>query len=246
MGCRWCIEHCPENAIDFNAGALKMNQNRCRRCYNCIDYCPTGALSLLGKAYTVSELMAMIEREAPFLEDSNGGVTLSGGEPFYNSKFLLTFIQSIKEKGFHVALDTSGYTTEKNIMQAAGMIDLFLYDIKCIDTQKHIFYTGVSNKPILSNLKRILEGRAGIQIRYPCIPGVNDTDYDIEALMSFLLPLPWIPEIRLLRYHDFAMEKYKRVGIDYELSDIEEPTENRVETIKGRLNRAGIKCEIGG
>ena len=246
LGCQWCVEGCPENAVSFIAGALRINHNRCKRCYNCIDNCPSDAIRLVGKAYTVSDLMPVIEREAPFLENSKGGVTISGGEPFYQSEFLFAFIQTLKMRGFHLALDTSGYTTEKEIMKAAGMIDLFLYDIKCIDRRKHIFYTGMSNKRILSNLRRLVEEKAPVQLRYPCIPGINDSESDIEELIEFLLSLPRIPEVRLLKYHDYAKEKYRRIGIEYALVDIDEQKAGSIETIKDRLNATGVKCEIGG
>ncbi|MBE0647635.1 MAG: glycyl-radical enzyme activating protein [Bacteroidales bacterium] len=153
-----------------------------------------------------------------FYEESGGGITLSGGEPLHQPEFCIDLLRTLKENGFHTALDTTGHAPEDVIRQVMPYTDLFLYDLKLMDEEEHRKYTGVSNKGILENLKLIVEAGKQVIIRFPVIPGITDTKENVESMMHFLLSFHHFTmspiEIHLLPYHNTAKNKYQRFRIE--------------------------------
>ncbi|MPN40590.1 Pyruvate formate-lyase 1-activating enzyme [bioreactor metagenome] len=201
---------------------------------------------MAGKAMTAAEVIKEVEKDNIFYEESVGGVTFSGGEPFMQPEFLLEMLKSCKKKGIHTAVDTCGFVKKDILGEHSGFIDLFLYDLKMMDEAKHKKYTGVSNELMLNNLKELTKLGKRIFIRIPIIPGINDDDANLEETGKFLSALNGIEQINLLPYHNIAMEKYKRLGSEYSLADIKTPSDDRMDEIAQKLKAFGFKVKIGG
>jgi pyruvate formate lyase activating enzyme len=201
---------------------------------------------VVGKWFRLDDLMKEIEKERIFMDQSGGGVTFSGGEPFLQAEFLMSALQECKSRAIHSAIDTSGFITEKLIRQAAGIADMFLYDLKFIDEEEHIKYTGVSNKQIIRNLRILSELKSNVHIRIPVIPGINDQPHHIDKLIGFLKQLSGIVNVDLLPYHYYARNKYQRFSRINKLEGIEKPAVSHIANLKSQFENSGFKVKIGG
>ena len=202
--------------------------------------------AIAGEWIGLEDLMKEIEKERIFMNESGGGVTFSGGEPFMQAEFLMNALKECKKRTIHTAIDTSGFTTEGLIRKAAGISDMFLYDLKFINEEEHKKYTGVSNKQILRNLRILSELKSDICIRIPVIPGINDRPRNIDNLISFITQLSGIENVDLLPYHFFARSKYQRFNHTNRMEGIEKPSESHMSEIKAQFENAGFKVKIGG
>ncbi|MEW6234139.1 MAG: glycyl-radical enzyme activating protein [Candidatus Omnitrophota bacterium] len=198
------------------------------------------------RVMTVSELMREIEKEILFFDESDGGATFSGGEPLIQHRFLQAALRECRQRGIHTALDTSGYAPLEMMDSIAGDVDLFLFDLKLIDEKKHEFYTGVSNQPILSNLKRLADRGRNIVIRFPLIPGITDAEDNLSPLIAHILSLRRIQTIHILPYHQTAQHKYKRLRLENRMNGVSPPSPDLVEAVKIRFEKAGLQVHIGG
>ncbi|MDF2985928.1 MAG: hpdA [Eubacterium sp.] len=243
--CGRCIEICKDEAVYFKNKDLRWDRNKCTHCYNCIDVCPDNALESIGRKMTVSALMDIIEKDTIFYDESGGGVTFTGGEPFLQYEFLYEMLKSCKRKGIHTAIETSGYTAWDRMENIAGYTDLFLYDLKLMDEGKHIKYTGVSNKIILHNLKKLSEIHNNICVRIPVIPGVNDDEENIDRSIVFLKSTS-IRNIGILPYHDIGIYKYDKLGIQYRLKGLITPEVHEMQKIADVFKNNGFCVKIGG
>lgn len=237
IDCRECIDICPANAIE--------DQKRCRGCGLCSDVCPSEARMTAGKEYTVEDVLAEIEKDAVFYDQSGGGVTFSGGEPLMQPEFLYQLLKQCKHRGIHTAVDTSGYASGDTLKMISEKTDLFLYDIKLVDEQKHLKYTGVSNGQVLDNLKQLANSRFKIIVRIPIIPGINNQEKDARDIADFLEGVPHIAGVQILPYHVTGSEKYKRLGKHYHLGDINPPLDQEMVVIAQIISKAGHHVKIG-
>ena len=244
-GCGVCVKRCPENAIEIKGGYPVTDKHKCILCGKCSDFCPTTAKEYVGKDVSVKEIMKEIIKDQVFYEESGGGVTFSGGEPMLYKDFLDEVLKACKTRGIHTAVDTSGEVSFESFDKIKDNVDLFLYDIKMMDTKRHKKYTGVGNELILENLKRLSDSGANIFVRMPIIAGINDDDLNIDESVTYLSKLNII-EVNLLPYHKMGMDKYKRLDMKYKLSGMEKPSDARMEQIKNKFIKAGIKVKIGG
>ena len=192
---------------------------------------------------SLPEVMTEIERDIPFYDESGGGVTLSGGEPLFQKQFSLQILKACREKEIHTTLDTCGYTSLSAFDQVRPFVDLFLYDLKMIDADKHRQYTGFSNERILSNLQVLSAQKANIRIRIPLIPGVNDDEQELRRMAEFLVSLPSIPPVDLLAYHAIATAKYSGLGLDYALPDLKPPTPGQLQGSIAILQGYGLQVQ---
>ena len=199
-GCGKCREKCP-NALE-----------KCELCGKCTVYCPHDAREICGKEYTVDEVMREIVKDKAFYETSGGGVTFSGGECMLQMDFLEAILKECKRNGIHTAVDTAGHVSFVCFERILPHTDLFLYDIKCYDSEKHKKYTGTSNELILSNLKRLLQSGKAIWIRIPIIPDVNDNEEELLTIKAFLSSYGCPEKVELLPYHDMGEHKYAALG----------------------------------
>lgn len=246
VGCGRCVKACENECRDIkNRKSVLDNEEDCEKCGECIDACLNDALELVGKTYTSRELLKEIEKDSIFYYESNGGVTFSGGEPLVQIDFLREMLELCKESDIHTTLDTSGYSAWENIESIIDNVDLFLYDLKLMDEEKHKKYTGVSNKLILENLKNISDRGKRIFIRIPVMAGINDDDENINSTIDFIKTLN-IEQVNLIPYHDMGKDKYGRLGLEYKLKDLKKPSEERVEELKAKFEKSGFKVKIGG
>ena len=198
--CGKCKEKCPNS--------LKS----CDLCGKCTLYCPQDAKEICGKEYTVSEIMSEIVKDKAFYENSGGGVTFSGGECMLQIDFLGEILRRCKESGIHTAVDTAGHVPKESFDIISPFTDLFLYDLKCLDTEKHKQYTGVGNELILENLTRLLEAGKPIWVRIPIISDVNDSEEELTAVKEYFREHGFPEKIELLPYHALGEHKYAAIG----------------------------------
>lgn len=243
--CGLCLEICPQKAIDFVDGYPVINKNKCNLCGKCSDFCPSNARELVGKEISVKDLMREILKDEAFYDESNGGVTFSGGEPLIYADYLSNVLQVCKARGIHTTIDTSGYASWEQFEKIADNVDLFLFDIKHMNNEKHLKYTGVENIIILQNLKKLSERGSNIYIRMPIIAGINDDDENIDLSVDFISKLNII-HVNLLPYHNIGMDKYKRLNMEYKLTGFEKPSDEVINKIAVKFENAGIKIKIRG
>ncbi len=245
VGCGACVAACPNPPVINADGHPVPDRRSCLRCGNCVDVCVAGARRLVGQPMTVAELLTQIERDRAFYEESDGGVTFSGGEPFEQHKFLLACLRACRERGLHTAIDTSGYAPRDVILEAASLTDLFLYDLKLLDEARHQELVGVPLAPVLENLRALDEAGAEIWIRFPLIPGVTDSMDNIEALGRRVASLR-TRRVHLLPFPRSAADKYARIERKWEHAGLEDVTEDRVKEAVEALGALGLDVRIGG
>ncbi len=246
--CEVCINICPHKAIYKGETKICLDQDKCEFCETCLDYCVNNAREIVGQEYSVRDLVKEIEKDRIFYEESGGGVTLSGGEVMaQDMDFICGVINMCKSKGIHVAIDTCGYAKSENYERVAKCADLFLYDIKLIDEDKHIKFTGKSNDLILKNVKILSELGANINIRIPLIVGVNvdDENLEVKKMIEFLKPLN-IQAVSLLPYHNIGKHKYDKIYKKYEGEELQRPSEEKLEEIKRLFEASNFNTKIGG
>jgi pyruvate formate lyase activating enzyme len=203
---------------------------------------------IVGKSYPVEEILNIAEKERVFMEKSNGGVTFSGGEPMMQAEFLIEALKGCRERGFHTAVDTSGYCPAQTLEKIIPFTNLFLFDLKHPDNVRHLEYTGVTNENIIRNFKLILKSKADLMIRIPVIPGFNDSEDDMSEFKRFIHENKNenIKMINLLSYHKIGSSKYKRFNRPYKMGSAMEPSAEKMEELKKYFAEEGIKVKIGG
>jgi pyruvate formate lyase activating enzyme len=246
VGCGECVETCPQGALRPGPAGVVRNSAICAACGTCADVCPALAHEAVGRSWTVSEVMAEIEKEIPFFAGNQGGVTFSGGEPLAQPDFLEAMLVACGNLDLHRAVDTSGFASAATISRIARHTDLFLFDIKHMDPDTHRRVTGVSNAPILANLRLLAESGARIGLRLPLVPGMNDDAENIRRTGLLAASLPGIRDIDVLPYHDSARGKYAKLGLPYPGGAIGQSTPDSVERAVDILQHCGLEVRIGG
>jgi len=204
--------------------------------------------SASGRQATVPEIMAEIDKDIIFYDQSGGGVTFSGGEPLFQPDFLSALIQACQEQKLHTCLDTAGYAPPKIFNRFISEIDLFLFDLKIMDDRQHQDETGVSNKFIFQNLQALCQSGKPVIIRIPLIPGRTDSGENITQMAEYILSLTNVTEINLLPFHPTAAHKYARLKQKNPMAGILPLSGERIEEIKTKMISMGIRqaIKIGG
>lgn len=245
VGCGACVAACPEGALRLLGGRVVPTGERCVACEECVKRCPAGARGVSGRSVTPGEVLSEVLKDNVFFDQSGGGVTFSGGEPLMQPEFLESTMRLSKEAGLMTAVDTSGFAPWEVIERIIPFCDLFLYDIKHMDDAVHRELVGVSNGLILENLGRLTRTGKEVVARLPVIPGVNDQSTNIENTAEFLSSLG-ISEITVLPYHDIGKEKYERLGRDYALVGLSEPSDRDIERVVRMLRGFGLRVAVSG
>jgi len=246
LGCGNCVSICEKDALSLTPGGIEIRRNLCNSCGECSSVCNAQALVLLGRDMTVEEVLAEVLKDEPFYRKSGGGVTFSGGEPLEQSDFLLSTALLCKENYIHTAVETCGSVAWEIFEKVLPAIDLFLYDIKEMDPERHRDYTGVPNDLILSNFLKLAGSGKQIVVRIPVVPGHNNSNSNFEKIIDFLQENVPGTRVDLLAYHRLGKTKYERLGIRYTLDSIDPPPPSRMKELERRFTRAGFKVSIGG
>jgi pyruvate formate lyase activating enzyme len=243
--CGECIEICPQRAITDDAGSPRTDLALCTRCGTCVENCAAGAREICGRSVTVSALVSEIERDVVFFDDSGGGVTLSGGEPMTQSRFVAALLGACRERRIHTTIETCGYAEPATFLALARVADLVLFDLKILDREKHRRYAGVPNDRILANLESLADcGRPPV-VRIPVVPGINDSADDARAFAAYLSRIR-PARVDLLPYHRIGSDKFRRLGLPCRLEGVPEAPPERIEEFAAPLRQAGFTVRIGG
>lgn len=226
---------------------------RCAWCCNpeSQEYCiqemiEGGKKKTVGKDVTVGELMPELLADTTYYHRSGGGITLSGGEILTQHEFARDLLCACKQNGLHTAVESTANASFDKIQEILPYVDLYLMDIKHMDTVKHKEYTTAGNELILQNAKRIAESGVQLIIRTPVIPTFNDTAAEIKAISKFAATLPGVKEHHLLPYHRLGQDKYAGLGRTYLMKDILPPSKEKMEYLLSVAEESGLKCQIGG
>jgi pyruvate formate lyase activating enzyme len=244
--CGACIEACPEHALAEGPGGVQRSPELCVACGTCAGACVTGARELMGRDVTVAELLAEIVKDRVFFDESGGGVTFSGGEPLLQYEFLIETLAACRKADLRTAVETTGFASWEKVNALIPLTDLFLYDLKLMDAERHRQYTGVSNARILENLRELAATAAAVTVRVPLIPGVNDDEGNIRAVAQFVADLGTVPSIHLLPFHAGASGKYHALGMTYALEGMRSPTQERLQSLAALITAYGVAVHIGG
>jgi len=196
-----------------------------------------------GRLIGLGEVLNVVKQDALFYRNSDGGVTASGGEPTAQPAFLLALFRKCQESNIHTTLDTCGYVPWEILKEILEYTELVLFDLKHMDPLRHKDLTGVDNKLILQNAEKILRHGKPIKIRMPLIPGCNDSEENIRAVIDFVKGLG-ISEIDLLPYHQLGKNKYQRLGYGYKLKDTETYQKEEVDQCVRNFESSGIEVTI--
>ena len=251
-----CIKACSKNAIELGpVGEDAMTQQPiqyvhvkrdvCDDCGDCTAVCFPKALYICGTRYTVEEIMAKVRPDRAYFERSGGGVTISGGEALSQIDFTVALLKQLKAEGFSTAVDTTGFAPWKSVEATLPYTDLYLYDLKHMDSEVHQRFTGVPNELIKENVKRLADAGGKLQIRIPVIPQFNDSEDNIRRTAEFCLTLGGeaVTVVQLLPYHNLGVTKYLRIS-DNVVPEATPPSDERMEEFKKIFTDLGIPAMI--
>jgi len=227
MRCAWC---CNPESQSYDIQHLVEN----------------GKDKMVGRDVTVEELMPEILADVNYYRRSGGGVTLSGGEILGQPDFARDLLRACKEYGLHTAVESTANAPVESIVKILPYLDLFLMDIKHMDSEKHKEYTGADNHLILENARKLAESDVELIIRTPVVPTFNDTAEEIRAISKFAATLPGVREHHLLPYHRLGQDKYAGLGRNYSLKEILPPPQEKMEYLLSVAEESGLRCQIGG
>lgn len=246
LKCQRCVSSCSVSAIKKdNFSSERIDRDLCIGCGNCVDVCPSNALILRGKWMTVNEVILEVEKDIQFYRSSGGGVTISGGEPLLQSVFLEKLLKECKNRNIHTAIETTGFSKWEEINRILDYVDLFLYDIKIANSDKHISATEVPNEIIVDNLEKIVNRNKDVIIRMPLIPKFTAIEENIIEIARMAKKIG-VNKINILPYHKFGEGKYKKIGKEYSLHDLKTLEENLVEEFKSLIEKYGLEVSVGG
>lgn len=229
MLCGDCVEVCPNNVHSIVNDKHLLDRTKCEICGKCVEACMQDALKISGKEMSVDEVMEIVLKDVSYYNSSGGGLTVSGGEPMYQFDFTLNLLQGAKSKNIHTCLDTSGVASKNMYGKILPFVDLFLFDYKASDNEKHFELTRVSNKLIWENFNFLYEKGASIALRCPIIPGVNDNENHLQNLSRIKKEYPKLKSITIMPYHNTGNSKYQRFGYENPLPGIKNPSDELIQ-----------------
>lgn len=250
--CGDCKEACPEaEMLIFTDSRLAdINRDQCSSCLSCSEACPSEAIKQWGEIMSVDDCMKIILQDRGFYQRSGGGVTVSGGEPLLQSDFVLALFQACKQEGIHTCLESSFYANWNRIDKLLPYTDLFISDIKLMDSTLHKQYTGVDNHKILNNLQLLSETGKDVILRVPVIPTVNDDPDNAKATADFIINemSGRVRTLQLLSFMRLGEEKYESLGLEYKMADLafdRHEFQQQVNSLAEYFNQRGIHCLVG-
>jgi pyruvate formate lyase activating enzyme len=242
--CGECVEVCPRHGIGPPEEGLRVPE-ACDACAACVEACLAGARQVAGREMTVAEVVAEVEKDIVFFDESGGGVTLTGGEPVAQPEFAAALLRALRARGIHTALDTCGLAPIGVFAAVSAEADLVLYDLKVMDARRHAEATGAGNNLILENLAALAAAGRPVVVRCPLVPGVNDGEENLARMAAFL-KANRLDRLDLLPYHHIGSGKYLRLGAEQAPRTVDEPTAQDLLRAAGHLRAEGISVRIGG
>ena len=245
--CGDCAAACPHGAIERTGERMTVSGD-CRLCGTCVDACGADARSVAGRTMTVTEIMAEIERDVVFFDESGGGVTFTGGEPLGQPELLEALLARCRERRIHTTIETCGAAARESVLRIGGKADLILYDLKMLGPGRHAQFTGAPNRNILENLEALVAAGRPVTVRIPVVPGINDSAADVRAACDYLAKLSRLrlTRVELLPYHRAGTEKYRRLGREYVMEPTAAPAHAAMLGIAAEMEAAGIPVKIAG
>lgn len=216
--CLSCVQACPHQAIQVVDNQIKINQEQCQGCLTCVHRCINKALTHEGNYQSVDDIVRVCLQDIDFYNESNGGVTISGGEGMAQPEFLKDLISQLKNHSIHVAIETTGYVDKDIFQDIAKQLDLILYDVKHYDRDKHYVGTKVYNDRILENLEWLIKNQIPTLVRIPVIPEFNDSLFDAKKFSELFIS-KGVKRVQLLPFHQFGEKKYDLLNRDYQLKN---------------------------
>lgn len=250
ISCEDCIETCSNHAHELDPSHRFLRQ-KCILCFECAKVCPTGALRKIGSMISVDEAISKVYSDQVFYQHSNGGVTLGGGEPTFQTEWSKAFLKKCKKLGIHTAMETCGYTSPVNFRSLVPYLDLILFDLKIISSKKHMEATGKDNQLILSNLSKLLNQEWGplkVIIRVAVIPEINDSLENFYVIAAFIKENiknnGVFQRVELLPYHKLGLHKYKCLGKNISEKQNKTFTTARLEELHAVLKSHNIPVRL--
>ena len=250
-----CVSACSKNAIEpgetgknitdgTEIRMIHVKRGLCDDCGDCAEKCYAQALYLCGKDYTAGELTEKLLKDKSYYDMSGGGVTISGGEPLMQIDFVEQVLKNLKENGIHTALDTTGYAKWEVLERTMPYTDLYLYDLKHMDSKKHEAVVKVPNEPILENARKLAAHGKKLQIRIPVIPLFNHDEENIRKTAEFCTELKdAVTLVQLLPYHNWGISKYLRIG-DGPVFEATPPSDEYMARLKDLMSGYGLPVTI--
>lgn len=242
-GCGRCLDRCPTGALRLEGGLVQVDRARCDGCGKCVKSCWPGALAIWGTTRTAADVFAECLRDKNFYDQSGGGVTLSGGEATLQPEFCLEMLRLCHGEGISVAIDTCGQVTTPEGLEVLRQADLILFDVKGLDPEAHRRNTGVDNRIILENLRRMEDWGKEVIIRYPVIPHHNRQE--AEDIARLLAGLGCVKRVDLIPYHQYGTGKYTQLDRRYTLEEDSLPQEEQ-QALLERFTALGLNAQLGG
>ena len=239
--CLHCIDVCPKKAISLSNNHIEIDSSTCISCFTCKNSCPNKALSVEGEFLTLSQVMKEIMKDEMFYEESNGGVTLSGGEVLMQHEFASQLLKLLKEKSIHTAIETTGYTSNEIFSEFIKNVDLLLFDMKHYDREKHFKATNVYNDLIIENLKIAIDSGKEVIIRIPVIPSINSSLEDAKGFCKLLKSVN-AKKVNLLPFHQFGQKKYTHLNKPYAFENTQQLHEEDLLDYKNIFIENGFDC----
>ena len=239
VGCGACVAACPNGVHRLAAdGTHTVDFAACKACGACVAACPSDALRIYGRQMGVDEILAVLERDADYYEASGGGVTISGGEAMSRYEDALAIARAVKERGWHLCLETSGFGKPEQFEEMARCVDLFLYDYKVSGEVRYQELIGMPESMVTGNLERLGKVGARVVLRCPIVPGYSDDEAHFRRIAE-LSRLPQVDHVELLPYHDFGVGKAKSIGSSQYLSGVKMPPASAVGVWMERIAALG-------
>jgi pyruvate formate lyase activating enzyme len=241
IGARDCLKACPLGALELTEAGMIINREICDACGSCAQACPAGALEVVGREYSPAEALSEVVRDEAFYRNSGGGVTVSGGEPTMQPRFVEELFRLCRLSGLHTALDTCGFCRAETLERLLRHADMVLLDLKLMDEARHRELTGVGLEPVLQSARLISAHSKPFWIRTPIIPGATDTEDNIEALAGFIsAELPSVERWDLLAFNNTCGSKYGRIDLDWRFEGAELVEKATMESLTDVARKSGV------
>ncbi|MFA9392120.1 MAG: glycyl-radical enzyme activating protein [Prolixibacteraceae bacterium] len=239
--CLDCIEVCPTGALSNSDGQLHVDFDLCNTCGKCVRKCSFSALKIYGEQMSSDEIIQEVLKDESYFKNSGGGITLSGGDPLFQFNFTFELLTKAKENGLNTCLETEGFAPPEQFRKILPLVDLFYFDYKLTDEELHLKYTGKSNGKVLNALQFLCENKANVVLRCIVVPGINDTEEHFQAIAQLSHRYEAIQGIQIMPFHSFGSGKYQQTGKENHLKNLKTVYNEICTTWINRIEKFGGK-----